>query len=134
MASPDGWVWRTATNHVRRTARRRSREIAVLAADPRVLSAREGEVAPDLDLQSAILGLSPRQRTAVVLRYLADLPTGEIAGVMQVADGTVHATLHQARARLAEALGQPIVVADDAGRRVAGSDRPVHPNPGGGRP
>ena len=110
MDSPDGWVWRTAANHVRRTVRRRHRELEALASEPHTLSARGTAAPPDPDLQRAILDLSPRQRTAIVLHYLADLPTAEVAAVMEVAAGTVHATLHQARARLADSLRQPVPV------------------------
>jgi RNA polymerase sigma-70 factor (ECF subfamily) len=133
MASPDGWVWRTAANHVRRTVRRRHRELDVLASEPGTLSA-EGPAAPsDPDLQRAILELSPRQRTAIVLHYLADLPTAEVAAAMEVAAGTVHATLHQARARLADALGQPVQVPPASPTDAAVAARPRADRGGEGR-
>lgn len=131
MASPDGWVWRTAANHVRRTVRRRHRELDVLAAEPRTLSATGTAAPSDPDLRRAILDLSPRQRTAVVLHYLADLPTAEVAEVMEVAAGTVHATLHQARARLADALGQPVPVRPGSPAEVVGAVEAPAPETGG---
>jgi len=48
-----------------------------------------------------------RQRTAIALRYVCDLPQAEIAVVMDVAAGTVSATLTAARRRLAVVLGEP---------------------------
>lgn len=106
MASPAGWVWRTATNLVRRRTRRRKHEQQLLR---RQSERRDStDAATDerfLDLRAAIGELPERQRSAVLLFYVADLPTREVAEAMDVAEGTVHATLHQARARLAEILG-----------------------------
>ena len=45
------------------------------------------------------------ERTAVALRYLADLTEPQTAQVMGVAVGTVSATLSSARRRLATQLG-----------------------------
>ncbi|NIR37883.1 MAG: RNA polymerase sigma factor, partial [Actinobacteria bacterium] len=41
---------------------------------------------------------------AIVLHYLEDLPTKEIADVLQIAEGTVRALLTQGRERLAQRL------------------------------
>lgn len=106
MASPAGWVWRTATNVARRRARRAAFEQRVLgrrAADERIA----GDSAPDLalDLRSALLDLTERQRTAIVLHHIVDLPVSDVAAALGVAPGTASATLHQARARLATLLG-----------------------------
>jgi RNA polymerase sigma-70 factor (ECF subfamily) len=60
---------------------------------------------PDAALWDAVRALPPRARTAVALRYVADLPEAEIADVMGVARGTVAATLSSARRQLAGALG-----------------------------
>jgi RNA polymerase sigma factor (sigma-70 family) len=53
-------------------------------------------VVTTLVLREAIVGLPPRQRAAIVLRYLADLSIAEVAAAMDCAEGTVKATLHQA--------------------------------------
>ena len=60
---------------------------------------------PDVDLERAVKALSMRQRTAVTLYYFVDLDIATVAEVMDCAPGTVQATLHQARARLREMLG-----------------------------
>lgn len=64
-------------------------------------------VAPDVgapesfqDVITALASLTPRQRTATVLRYYEDLSESQIADRMGVREGTVKALLHQARERL----------------------------------
>ncbi len=59
----------------------------------------------DVDLERAIAGLSRRQRQAVELHYFVGLDVATVAEVMACAPGTVKATLHQARARLRDLLG-----------------------------
>jgi RNA polymerase sigma-70 factor, ECF subfamily len=108
LASPGGWVWSTATNVVRRRLRRHRIEArAFLRNAATERDAMTGPSGDHLDLHDALLKLPDRQRTAVVLHYIADLPTSEVAAVMEVAEGTVHATLHQARQRLGEHLARP---------------------------
>lgn len=55
-------------------------------------------------LQSAIIHLPHRQKTAFILRYLHDFKIVEIAGVMNCAPGTVKATIHKAVVKLREEL------------------------------
>lgn len=61
--------------------------------------------AHDVDLERAIAALSRRQRQAVELHYFVGLDVATLGEVMGCAPGTVKATLHQARARLRELLG-----------------------------
>jgi RNA polymerase sigma-70 factor, ECF subfamily len=119
LDAPAGWVGRTATNVARRRVRRRNFEDRLLrravACDPR------WEPQPvDLDLVTALQQLSDRQRTAVVLHYIADLPLREVAAAMGVANGTVAATLHQARARLATLLEASTATSEPSPSRVDG--------------
>ena len=51
--------------------------------------------------------LTDRQRTAVALRYVLDLPEADVARIMGIARGTASATLATARRRLAAALAPP---------------------------
>ena len=53
-------------------------------------------LATRVSVRDAIATLPPRQRQAVVLRYLADLSIADMADAMGCATGTVKATLHQA--------------------------------------
>ena len=57
-----------------------------------------------LYLWDAVRSLPPRQRTAIVLHYVADMSQEQVAGVMGIAPGTVAATLHAARDTLREKL------------------------------
>ena len=60
----------------------------------------------DGDVLSAIAALPERQRSAIVLRYVADLPQGEVAERMDIAVGTASATLSQARSKLRTTLNE----------------------------
>ena len=80
--------------------RRSSRQRAHL----RSVDQHEDTKPSESPLLAAIRTLPGRQRTAVVLHYLDDLPVDDVARVMVVAVGTVKATLHQARSALAIAL------------------------------
>lgn len=54
----------------------------------------------DVDLERAIAELPSRQRLAIDLHYFVGLDVETCAEVMGCAEGTVKATLHQARLRL----------------------------------
>lgn len=58
----------------------------------------------DEQLRRALAGLPVEQRQIVVLRDYLDLSYAEIAGVLQVAPGTVMSRLHRARLALRERL------------------------------
>lgn len=58
-----------------------------------------------LDLRAAVASLPSRQQLAVRCFYFADLTLAETAVVMKCAEGTVKATLHQARRTLHQVLG-----------------------------
>ncbi len=58
------------------------------------------ETAPDRDVRAAVRALPPRRRLVVFLRYFADLSYAEIAEIVGVAEGTVAATLAQAKEEL----------------------------------
>lgn len=98
MASPAGWTYRAALNELRRTLRRRSLERRLTSRLP----ARDPAPAPHYEeVWDLLSSLSSRQRTAVVLRYVADLPEADIAVAMGVRRGTVASTLFDAHRRLA---------------------------------
>lgn len=108
MESPAAWTYRVGVNLLRRRLRRsafekRLRPEALAPAPPPAIES---------DLWEAVRALPVRQRTAVALRYVCDLPQEEIAGVMHVAPGTVSATLTAARRQLAAAL-RPMEVSVD---------------------
>jgi RNA polymerase sigma-70 factor (ECF subfamily) len=100
MSSPDGWTYRVALNLLRRRGRRAALERTLLARQPVPPTLPP----PAVELWDIVRSLPERQRKAVVLRYVADLPENEIAEVMGIARGTVAATLRDARQRLAPLL------------------------------
>jgi RNA polymerase sigma-70 factor (ECF subfamily) len=101
MASPTGWTYRVAFNHLHRTVRRLKMERRLYHRMPATESPSETDHEEIWELLKA---LPIRQRTAIVLRYLADLPEADIAQAMGVQRGTVASTLSDARRRLAELL------------------------------
>jgi RNA polymerase sigma factor (sigma-70 family) len=102
MESPEGWTYRVAVNVVRRMGRRRTLERRLL----RRLAVSDVAPAPEGEVWDLVRSLTTRQRTAVVLRYVADLAETDIAAAMGVTRGTVASTLADARRRLRDALAE----------------------------
>ena len=75
------------------------------AAVVELVEHEEPAAMPDIDLERALDQLTGRQRSAVDLHYFVGLDVASVAEVMGCAPGTVKATLHQARARLRDLLG-----------------------------
>lgn len=104
MVSPAGWTYRTALN----VLRRRRRRLVLEERLHRQRAMRDSAVSPPADwspeVWDALRRLPERERTAVALRYVADLTTEDIARAMRIAPGTVGSTLHSARHRLSVAL------------------------------
>jgi RNA polymerase sigma-70 factor (sigma-E family) len=91
MDRPVGWVLVVATNQVRRWIARAERQAQ---QDPAPVADHAGVVADDLTLRDALDRLPPRQRATVVLRYLCDLPTSDVARALGCSEGTVKSALH----------------------------------------
>jgi len=74
----------------------------------RTLAPAIGEVpgidAQRVDLQRALLALSPKQRDVVVLRYLVDLPEADVAKAMRCSVGTVKTHASRGLAALRRSL------------------------------
>jgi RNA polymerase sigma-70 factor, ECF subfamily len=97
MDRPAGWVYVVALRAGRR--RGRPKDLPMPESEPANGDIAE-TVARDVVLGDAIARLPERQRTALVLRYLADLPVADVALAMDCAVGTVKSTLHAALERL----------------------------------
>lgn len=100
LESPRAWAHRVALNKARSWVRRR-------IAERRAYALLEGECrqhVPDsaeaLALRGAVASLPRRQRTALVLRYYADLPARDVAAVMGCRESTVRVLTHHAIASL----------------------------------
>ncbi len=99
--SPTGWIYTVALNGARRSARRRTRERDLLAAQPTPVAIADTD---DLGVWELLDTLPERQRTAVVLRYAADLTEADVAAAMGVTRSTVSSQLRAAHAHLADQL------------------------------
>jgi len=100
MDSPGGYVYRIALHEAWRRRRRAGIERRLWAR-----ARREPVVPPPAgEAWDLVRQLAPRQRTAIVLRYVSDLTEAEIARVMGVSRGTVSSTLIDARRLLAQQL------------------------------
>ena len=109
----EAWMNAAATNLARsswRTIRAEDRALEQAASDrSNHLSDIYHVPAPSSlpgPLESAIGQLSPRQAQIVVLHYYGDLSVGAIATRLDVSEGTVKRTLHDARAELRRMVGQ----------------------------
>ncbi|MCR6689135.1 sigma-70 family RNA polymerase sigma factor [Cellulomonas sp.] len=58
-------------------------------------------------LAQALAGLSPRERTCVVLHHVEELPVDEVAAVLSLSTGAVKRYLSDGRRTLRERLGGP---------------------------
>jgi RNA polymerase sigma-70 factor (ECF subfamily) len=95
--SIQAWVWRIALRVALES--RRGRETPFEFLDPELVESER-----DPELAAALRRLPPRKRLVVFLRYFADLSYAEIAEVSGISEGTVAATLSQARATLLQQL------------------------------
>jgi RNA polymerase sigma-70 factor (ECF subfamily) len=94
-----GWVMTTALNLCRGSRPR-----------PAVVAELESRATADLDLhvdlESALRTLPLRQRQALLLHYLADLPVAAVAHLMEASEGTVKTHLARGRQSLSRVLAR----------------------------
>ena len=97
----EAWVWRIVLNAARSDVRR---GMPTQFGEP---ASTNGHQDDDAELRAALALLPERQRTAVFLRYYADLDYAAIGDALGITSGTVAATLNAAhtalRTRLEEA-------------------------------
>ncbi len=105
----DAYLRRAVVNLSRSKIRRK----VVEARSNAITYRRDERKAPDWDpdiheesreLWTAVRHLPPRQRACIVLRYVEDLPEGEIAEIMDCSVGTVRSQLSRARRKLETSL------------------------------
>lgn len=101
---PLAWVRRVAFN-LAKSRWRRMRTASAFARRHREEFA--AEPSPDrVALVAALVRLPEKQRRAIVLHHLADLPVADIARDEGVPEGTVRVWLHRGRAALAAHLSE----------------------------
>jgi RNA polymerase sigma factor (sigma-70 family) len=126
-AAFDAWVHRIAVRHTLRALKRHQRERRTITPLALLAEADEPASTADADraagratrtlLAEAIVELPARQRVALALRYVHDLPDEQIAAALGCRTGTVHALLSRARASLrADQRLAPLAVATTGGR------------------
>jgi RNA polymerase sigma-70 factor, ECF subfamily len=95
------WIWRIALRAALESCRN-----GQTTAAPRMELIDPELVEPERDpaLTTALRRLPPRRRLIVFLRYFADLSYSQIAELCEVSEGTVAATIAQAREELARTL------------------------------
>lgn len=94
----EAWVWRIVLNAARMDVRR---SISAIGEDE---PAANGHPERDAELRMALARLPERQRTAVFLRYYADLDYAAIGEALGIRTGTVAATLNAAHTALRSRL------------------------------
>ena len=107
-AALGAWLYRVAVNLC--LDRRRSTRVAEVVADlasaelsSEALAIREQD---KRRLMAALLELPLRERAAVVLREIEELPTAEVAAILGSSEGTVRSQISQAIVRLRKILAQ----------------------------
>lgn len=102
------YLRRAVVNEVTSAWRRRARERAWRErrnGDGRGLRGFEDQADDAVAFRQALERLSPRQRSALALRYWADLPEAEIAAAMGCTAGAVKSYQHRGVQRLRQLLG-----------------------------
>jgi RNA polymerase sigma-70 factor, ECF subfamily len=94
----EAWVWRIVLNAARSEVRRSDR------ATYGARASTNGQPEHDAELRAALALLPERQRTAVYLRYYADLDYPAIGAALGITPGTVGATLNAAHTALRSRL------------------------------
>jgi len=95
----EAWVWHIVLNAARSDVRRITSVVEYDEA-----AASNGHPEEDAELRVALARLPERQRTAVFLRYYADLDYAAIGEALGISTGTVAATLNQAHTALRRRL------------------------------
>jgi RNA polymerase sigma-70 factor (ECF subfamily) len=107
LVHPSAWVRTTAVNLTRSRFRRLHAEMRALTRWQRSATAEPTTDPIPQELSafwSAVRRLPRRQAEAIALYYLEDRSIAEVAQLMQCAEGTVKALLHQGRQRLGERI------------------------------
>lgn len=104
---PGAWARRVVLNLASSAYHRRRAEVRALLRLAPLRGGQPAVLAGDAAMfWDAVRRLPTRQAQAVTLFYLDDLSVAECAEVMEIAEGTVKALLHQGRQRLAAEFGE----------------------------
>jgi RNA polymerase sigma-70 factor, ECF subfamily len=100
LSRPAAWVYVVALN-AERSRFRRDRPLQH-EAEPLEVGEPDhgGPIVARIVVEQLLDALPPRQRAAIVLRYLGDLTVPEVARALHCAEGTVKSALHDAMRNL----------------------------------
>lgn len=99
------WVWAIVVNEARSAMRRAP---ATVFHDEVATEDAYSATAQVAEIRERIAALPERQRTAIFLRYYADLPNTQIAQLLGIRPGTVGALLSQGHAALRTILREVV--------------------------
>lgn len=100
VSEPGGYLYRSVVNGCRARHRRQMLTDRLRPGRPPL-----SVVPPELDeTWVALEKITPRRRTAIVLRYYADLPLADIALVLGCSTGTVKSLIHRGLAQLKDVI------------------------------
>lgn len=132
---PDAYLRRMLVNTHRSWWRARWRREAPMASIPDRVGEADGQDRHALaeTVRRALGALPARQRAALVLRYVEDLPEAQVADLLGCSVGSVKAHTHRDIRRLRQLLGDELVPADPVPEllstgRPAGSVRAGEPH------
>lgn len=117
MGNPSGFAYRVGINVANSYFRRRLVERRVMRRQSRPgggESYRDPDVGDRVAVRRAVADLPQRMRTALVLRFYADMSTAEIAQQMGMKDASVRTTVHRALEALADVLGREDLAVEEA--------------------
>ena len=104
-----GWLVTIAHNKAIDQIRARLRvPVPAGEASERITSGEPGPEPADSELQSALAELPPKQRGAVVYRYLADLPYAEVAALLECSQPAARRSAADGIARLRRHYGKDL--------------------------
>lgn len=106
------YLRRAVVNEINSVWRRRAVERAWREqrnSDGRGTPSFDAQLADAVAFRQALARLSPRQRSALALRYWADLPEAEIADALGCSTGAVKSYVHRGVERLRQLLGPDFV-------------------------
>ncbi|MCB2200403.1 RNA polymerase sigma factor [bacterium] len=118
-AAPRSWLYRIAINRsitftrrLKRWRMKRGGEDELFPELPELASESAERVTENRDLAKrahrVLQDVSDRQRTAVILRVVRDLPYEEVAQIMGISVGAAKANVHHGLKKVREALGEDV--------------------------
>lgn len=107
LDSPGGWAHRVAVNLAVSHRRRRDAEGRAYARVGVDAGGGERDVSAEMSVRAALESLDAKARAAVVLRYVADVPSADAGAALGMSADAVRVLTHRALADLRRKLGEP---------------------------